>query len=184
MKPALTEEGLSDPGRSSSMGVVISVANKVLACLCVMSLSFIMVLTLCDVFMRYWFASPITGSAELISFAIAAVVFSSFPLVTANEQHITVSIMHGKFSPIGSWIQRLIILLVSLLCCAVMGRQLLLEGYMLLQDKQNTMVLHLPQGYLSYFMGALSCISALAVLFLLVQHLLHRTNPAIKRCTP
>lgn len=181
MSPARPEGGLPGPERSMDKGAAVSMANKALVFLCVVSLSFIMGLTFCDVFMRYWFARPITGSAEMISFAIAIVVFSSFPLVTVTEQHITVSILHGRLGAKGAWIQRLVILLISLLCCATIGRQLLLSGHMLLQDKQYTMVLHLPQGYLSYFMGTLSCVAALAVLFLLVLHLGLCANPGARR---
>ena len=149
----------------------LGVCVLVLRLMCAASLLFIMGLTFIDVCMSHFFASPITGSAELVMFAMAILIFSAFPLVTLREQHISVGILHGRLHGFWLWLQRLVILGVSLLACASMTWQLLHDGHQLASEQQATMVLDLPLGPLSYFMGVLSGVSALALVLLLVQHL-------------
>lgn len=149
----------------------IGMCALILRVVCAAALLFIMGLTFVDVIMSYIFSSPITGSAELVMFAMAILIFSAFPLVTLREQHISVGILHGHLHGRWLWLQRLIILAVSLLACSAMTWQLLHDGHQLVSDQQATMVLQLPLGPLSYFMGALSGVSALALVLLLVRHL-------------
>lgn len=159
---------------------LLSACVLVLRVMCAAALLFIMGLTFIDVCMSYFFASPITGSAELVMFAMAILIFSAFPLVTLREQHISVGILHGRLHGRWLWLQRLIILGVSLLACASMTWQLLHDGHQLASEQQATMVLDLPLGPLSYFMGALSGVSALALILLLVRHLRGATTSALE----
>lgn len=142
----------------------------VLRAMCAIALIFIMGVTVIDVFMSHFFASPITGSAEMVMFAMAILIFSAFPLVTLREQHISVGILHGRLHGFWLWLQRLIILGVSLLACSAMAWQLLHDGFQLSDEQQTTMVLQLPLGPLDYFMGVLSGVSALALVLLLLRH--------------
>lgn len=142
----------------------------VLRAMCAIALIFIMGVTVIDVFMSHFFASPITGSAEMVMFAMAILIFSAFPLVTLREQHISVGILHGRLHGFWLWLQRLVILGVSLLACSAMAWQLLNDGYELIDEQQTTMVLQLPLGPLDYFMGVLSGVSALALVLLLLRH--------------
>jgi TRAP-type C4-dicarboxylate transport system permease small subunit len=151
-------------------GGFVGLCVSVLRTMCAATLLFIMGLTFTDVFMRYWLSAPITGSSELVMFAMAILVFSAFPLVTLHEQHISVGILRGRFGGFAAWLQRTIILGVSLLACAAMSWQMLRDGHQLAADHQATMVLELPLGALSYFMGALSGVAALALAVLLVRH--------------
>lgn len=150
----------------------------VLGLMCAFSLLFIMGVTFADVFMRYWFSAPITGSSEMVMFAMAILIFSAFPLVTLREQHISVGIMSGKLHGLSLWFQRLVILLASLLSCAAMAWQLIREGHELRADQQITQVLELPLGTLSMFMGILSGVAAAALLFLVVAHCSYRSEKA------
>ncbi|MBS0316985.1 MAG: TRAP transporter small permease subunit, partial [Proteobacteria bacterium] len=84
-------------------GGAIGICDLVLRGMCAATLMFIMLLTLVDVFMRYWLHNPITGSAELVMFAMAIFIFSAFPLVTLRGQHISVAILRGRFSGVWAW---------------------------------------------------------------------------------
>jgi TRAP-type C4-dicarboxylate transport system permease small subunit len=179
MSGGASSHASGDPGSIPESGIV-SACVLLLRLMCGAALLFIMALTVIDVFMSYFFASPVTGSAELVMFSMAILIFSAFPLVTLREQHISVGILHGKLSGFWLWLQRLVILGVSLLACAVMAWQLLHDGYQLANDKQATMVLELPLGPLSYFMGTLSGVSALALVLLLARHL-RGASPATLR---
>jgi TRAP-type C4-dicarboxylate transport system permease small subunit len=150
----------------------------ILGLMCAFSLLFIMGLTFADVFMRYWFSAPITGSSEMVMFAMAILIFSAFPLVTLREQHISVGIMRGKLHGFSLWFQRLIILMVSLLSCAAMAWQLVREGQELRADQQITQVLELPLGTLSMFMGTMSGVATAALLLLVIRHCVDRSEKA------
>ena len=106
----------------------------VLRAMCAIALIFIMGVTVIDVFMSHFFASPITGSAEMVMFAMAILIFSAFPLVTLREQHISVGILHGHLHGFWLWLQRLVILGVSLLACSAMAWQLLHDGLSLTDE--------------------------------------------------
>ena len=159
----------------------LSLCVLALRLLCAAALLFIMGLTFIDVFMSHFFSSPITGSAELVMFSMAILIFSAFPLVTLREEHISVGILHGKLSGRWLWLQRFVILTVSLLACVCMTWQLLHDGHQLASDQQVTMVLELPLGALSYFMGALSGLTVLALVLLLALHLRGRKTEAVGR---
>ncbi|TAL79022.1 MAG: TRAP transporter small permease [Burkholderiaceae bacterium] len=162
---------LSDGDGFEETGV-LGVCVLVLRLMCSAALLFIMIVTFVDVFMSNFFAAPITGSSEMVMFAMAILIFSSFPLVTLREQHISVGILHGHLSGVSLWIQRLVVLGASFLACTGMAWQLLKDGIQLSGEQQATMVLQLPLGPLDYFMSALSAVSALALVLLLLRHLI------------
>lgn len=159
------------PGVPIEESGALAAAVLVLRGICAAALLFIMGVTFVDVLSSYFFASPITGSAELVMFAMAILIFSAFPLVTLREQHISVGILHGRLHGPWLWLQRLAILGVSLAACLAMSWQLLHDGHQLSSDQQATMVLQLPLGPLSTFMGVMSGLSAFALLLLIWRHL-------------
>lgn len=57
----------------------------------------LMVLTFFDVVMRSAFNAPIEAATELTRIAIAVVVFSALPLLTARDQHIAVDLLDPLF---------------------------------------------------------------------------------------
>jgi TRAP-type C4-dicarboxylate transport system permease small subunit len=130
----------------------------------------IMGITFCDVFMRYWFSAPIRGASEIVRFSMAILIFSAFPLVTLNQQHITVNLLQGRFGPVGSWLQHLFVLLVSVIAVGVMTWQLASDGADLARDRITTTVLEWPLAPLSYFMGALSGVTLLVLVVLTLVH--------------
>jgi TRAP-type C4-dicarboxylate transport system permease small subunit len=166
---AMTEKGL------------LGWCTLLLGMMCACSLLFIMGLTFVDVFMRYWLSRPITGSSEMVMFAMAFLILSAFPLVTLREQHICVGIMRGRLH--GAWLrlQRFIILAVSLLSCTAMAWQLMREGMELRADQQITQVLELPLGTLSVFMGVMSGLAAVALAILIIKYFVHRPEEAQRR---
>jgi TRAP-type C4-dicarboxylate transport system permease small subunit len=87
---------------SANTGVVVCQADRrldlVLSGLAAAPLLVILGLTFADVFARYAFASPITGSVEIIEFAMAFLIFAALPLVTRSRSHVSVSLMDGVFT--------------------------------------------------------------------------------------
>ncbi len=60
----------------------------------------IMMLTVIDVFMRYVFVRPITGSTEMIEFFMAILIVGIVPTAMANR-HIRVDLFTGRLTPKG-----------------------------------------------------------------------------------
>ncbi|MCG5076870.1 TRAP transporter small permease [Paraburkholderia tagetis] len=144
--------------------------RRVLGAVVALVLLSIMGLTFCDVFMRYWFSAPIRGASEIVRFAMAILIFSAFPLVTLSQQHITVNLLHGRFGRLGSWLQHLFVLLVSLVAVGIMTWQLASDGADLAHNRITTTVLEWPLAPLSYYMSALSGVTLIVLLALTVDH--------------
>ncbi|CAB3785696.1 hypothetical protein LMG28688_02091 [Paraburkholderia caffeinitolerans] len=144
--------------------------RRVLGTVVALVLLSIMGITFCDVFMRYWFSAPIRGASEIVRFAMAILIFSAFPLVTLSQQHITVNLLHGRFGRLGSWLQHLFVLLVSLTAVGIMTWQLASDGADLARNRITTTVLEWPLAPLSYYMSALSGVTLIVLLALIADH--------------
>lgn len=65
-------------------------------------LAAMMLITVADVFMRYVFSAPISGSAEITQILLTLTVFAGFILVSRDGSHVVVSIFEpfiSRFSP-------------------------------------------------------------------------------------
>lgn len=71
----------------------VSVASKMLAAVVSVALFVMMVLTFVDVIGRYGFHNSIFGVSEMIELLMVALVFGGFALVTARDQHISVTLL-------------------------------------------------------------------------------------------
>jgi len=145
--------------------------RRVLGAVVALVLLSIMGLTFCDVFMRYWFASPIRGASEIVRFGMAILIFSAFPLVTLGQQHITVNLLQGRLGRVGRWLQHLFVLLASLAAVGIMTWQLASDGADLARSRITTTVLEWPLAPLSDFMSVLSGVTLLVLLALTFDHL-------------
>lgn len=59
----------------------------------------LMLLTVGDVFLRYFFSAPILGSFELTELTMVALVFSAIPWAAEKKANIKVDLFIYKFSP-------------------------------------------------------------------------------------
>lgn len=169
---ALNPPGASAASANGRRDRIVSIwLRRSLGAVVALVLLSIMGLTFCDVFMRYWFAAPIRGASEIVRFAMAILIFSAFPLVTLSRQHITVNLLQGRFGRLGSWLQHLFVLLVSLLAVGIMTWELASDGVDLAHDRITTTVLDWPLAPLSAYMSALSGVTLLVLLALTVDHL-------------
>ncbi len=132
----------------------------------------IMGLTVVNVFMRYVFARPISGSDELVQFMLALLVFSAFPLVTVERRHFSVSALaRAARGTLKVW-SALLELLVSALGCVIVSVQLFRQARLMASEQMSTMVLQLPLAPLDYAMSALAGLALVGVVALLVEHVL------------
>lgn len=157
-------------GAAAGVGPLSLWLRRTLGAVVALVLFAIMAITFCDVFMRYWFSAPIRGASEIVRFGMAILIFSAFPLVTLDQQHITVNLLQGRFGPVGRWLQHLFVLLVSGIAVGIMTWQLASDGADLASNQITTTILEWPLAPLSYFMSALSGVTLLVVVVLTVAH--------------
>lgn len=150
----------------------VAVARWVLRAGVAVSMLGIMGLTVVNVFMRYVFVRPISGSDEMVQFMLALLVFSAFPLVTVERRHFSVSVLargaRGWLKFAGVALE----LALSALGCAIVTSQLYSQAAMLASEQMTTMVLQLPLAPLNYAMSALSSLAFVGIVVLLAEHLL------------
>ncbi len=147
-----------------------TVAVRVLSAIAAVCILFMMLLTFLDVFLRYWFARPISGSSEMISFSLAMLVFAALPIITVEDAHISVSILSGRLSTYWTWVVEMFMLLFSLISTVLMAYVLFQHGIDLGNNLQTTPVLGLPLAPLSFAMSGSSGLASLAVIVLLAGH--------------
>ena len=68
------------------------VCNAIAKWLAAIALLTMMILTFCDVNLRYWLGQPILGSNEMTEFLLGTVVFSGLVIVTGERSHIVVTL--------------------------------------------------------------------------------------------
>jgi len=133
--------------------------TRLLYCACVLPLSIILVLTFVDVFMRYVFASPVSGSSEIIQMAMAITIFAGLPLITRERGHITVSLIDGLFGAAALRAKQTVCDLVSLLALVLLAWRLWEQAGRYVKTRTETLVLALPMAPLTYAMFAFTVLT-------------------------
>lgn len=81
-----------------------------------------MLLTVADVSMRFFFEKPIVGAVELGQI-LMVLVFLAVPLTTTEESHVSVDLVVNRFSNRVKGIVRLVVLTLTLGICTLMAWQ-------------------------------------------------------------
>lgn len=119
-----------------------------------------MVLTLCEIFMRYFFNSPIFGVTEIIQTMLGISVFSGMFAVTLERGHVSVSLFErfiNRIKPnLYDRIFDIFTLIGTVLVTAILGWRV----WELNEYPENSTVLELP---MVLSVGALCVLSALTV---------------------
>lgn len=82
-----------------SLDAVLGYTSRVLNIIGVTSLVAMMLLTVSDVFLRYFFAQPIKGSVELTEYFMAVVGFCGLAWCAVKVGHARVDLLIARFSP-------------------------------------------------------------------------------------
>ncbi len=132
-------------------------------------LGLIVVLTFMDVFARYVFSAPIRGSLEIIQYAMALSIFAALPLVTRHRGHVTVSLIDSALGTSALRWKTRICDLISWVALTLMSWRLWIYAGESLEQKQQTIVLALPQGPLVYALTVFAGLSSVIVLWGLLR---------------
>lgn len=130
----------------------------------------LMTITCVDVIGRYFLGTPLVGAFEMTEVAMALLIFAVLPLVTVEEEHVTIDLLDA-FLP-EAW-RRVQQVLVKSVCAAL----LLLVAWAVLGKAQSvaasgirTDSLHIPMAPTAYFIALVTLLTAvLLVLAVLVQ---------------
>lgn len=132
-------------------------------------LGLIVALTFLDVFARYVFSAPIRGSLEIIQYAMALSIFAALPLVTRHRGHVTVSLIDGAMGASALRWKTRVCDLISGLALGLMSWRLWVYAGESMAQKQQTIVLALPQGPLVYALAIFAALSCVIVLWGLLR---------------
>ncbi|MDI9330345.1 MAG: TRAP transporter small permease [Alphaproteobacteria bacterium] len=138
--------------------------DRALGILSSIPLGLIVVLTFIDVFARYLISAPIKGSLEIIQYAMALSIFAALPLVTRHRGHVTVSLIDGMLGVGALRFKTIVCDLISLLALGLMSWRLWVYASESTEQKQQTIVLALPQGPLVYALSVFAALTSVLVL--------------------
>jgi TRAP-type C4-dicarboxylate transport system permease small subunit len=126
-----------------------------------------MALTFVDVIGRYGFHRSIFGAAEIVEQLMIVAVFAGLAVITARNEHITVSLMDELIARHCAAAQRWASVSISVGCTLLITWQMFEHGFDLLRSGKRTAVLDLPQWMQPMSAAALS-LAGLALLVVAV----------------
>ncbi len=126
----------------------------------------LMLITCIDVFGRYLFNNPLTGSTELTEIAVGIVIFSVFPIVSWRNDHVVVDILDHFFSRRVHMIRTIVINLLISVALVFLGQRIYVLGQRSLSYGEVTEYLAIPLGWMMIFIAIMCWVTALAVVTL------------------
>lgn len=123
---------------------------------------FLMVITFVDVMLRTFFDSPLSFAPELSVIALAALVYIGLPIVSAREEHITISLFENLFKGTAQRIKKTLIALLLAFLCGALSYQLWIHAGKL--GAEHFLYLGLNKYWVAYAMSVLAALTALVFL--------------------
>ena len=123
----------------------------------------LMLITCVDVFGRYLFNSPLTGSTELTEMAVGIVIFSVFPIVSWRNEHVVVDILDHLFSPKIHMMRTILINIAVSGALLFLGQRIYVLGARANEYGEVTEYLAIPAGWPILFFAVMCWLAALAV---------------------
>lgn len=154
--------------RSAALVARLERAVRFLLCVTVFMM---MAITAIDVFSRYVLNAPLRGAFEVVTLLLATSTFLALPLVTRANEHISVDLIRPLLRGAGLGLQRVILQALSAAVFAVIAFQLWRHAGLLSAGGQVTGFLEWPLAPLVYLMSALSGITVLVYLAMMVEQL-------------
>jgi TRAP-type C4-dicarboxylate transport system permease small subunit len=122
-----------------------ALAARVLGMIAGAALFAMMALTFVDVIGRYGFHRSVFGAAEIIESLMIVTVFAGLAVITARNQHITVSLLDTLIARRFAAPQRWASIAISVGCTLLITWQMFEHGLDQLESGKRTAVLDLPQ---------------------------------------
>lgn len=138
------------------VSVLASVFNGVAA----LALFGLMLITCVDVFGRYLFNSPLTGSTELTEIGLGIVVFAIVPLVTWREEHVVVDLLDPLFSARIAKLRSVLLQVIAAVAFGYIGYRIYILAERSASYGEMTEYLHIPISAMIYFIAIMCWITA------------------------
>ena len=151
---------------------VIDIVSEILGVVAVVVLVCMMMLTVSDVCLRYFFNNPIMASSEYTEYMMVIVGFLGIAWCAIKGMHIKVDLIVGRFPERGQAVVNIINAVLVIGVCALIGSQSLNEGFIAREmgrASDITDIPHFPFYWIIVFGYALLL---LAMLNILVQNAL------------
>ena len=110
----------------------------------VFALAIMMLLTAVDVFSRFFFNLPVTGSIEGTEFLLVLTIFLAIPYAAATEQHITIDALVNRLGKKTGTALKNITLFIALILFAVLVWRSIEYAILMSTMNRVTAVLQLP----------------------------------------
>ena len=129
-----------------------------------------MLVTCVDVFGRYLFNNPLTGSTEMTEIAVGIVIFSVLPIISWRNDHVVVDILDHFFSRRVHMIRTIVVNLLISVAMAFLGQRIYVLGQRSLSYGEVTEYLAIPLGWMMFFIAVMCWVTAAAVVTLGIVH--------------
>ncbi len=129
-----------------------------------LTLLLLMLITCVDVFGRYLFNNPLTGSTELTEIAVGIVIFSVLPVVSWRNDHVVVDILDHFLSRRIHMIRTILINILISIALSFLANRIYVLGHRSISYEEVTEYLSIPLGWMMIFIAIMCWISALAVI--------------------
>ncbi len=124
----------------------------------------LMLITCIDVFGRYFFNNPLTGSTELTEMALSIVIFSVLPVISWRNEHVVVDILDRFVSVRVKFLRALLINVLSAVALIFVGYRIFVLADRSLGYGEVSEYLAIPTGWIIHFMAFMCWISAAMLL--------------------
>jgi TRAP-type C4-dicarboxylate transport system permease small subunit len=151
---------------------ILQAATKAMDCVAGTALISIMLLTTCDVILRY-LGHPILGSYDLVSFCAAFVIGFALPRTSLGKLHITVDILVEKI-PDHRFILDIATRVMALALFVLMGWNLTVLGADFFKTGEGTLTLGIPLFPIAYALGFCAFLQCFALIGEVVRIVLQR----------
>lgn len=151
---------------------IIRAVNKGMDLVAGTALVLIMLLTTCDVVLRY-LGHPILGSYDLVSFGAAFVIGFALPRTSWEKMHITVDILVEKI-PRHRFILDIVTRVMGLALFLLIGWNLILLGTGFFETGEETLTLGIPLFPIAYALGLCAFLQCFSLIGDVVRIVLQR----------
>lgn len=149
------------------MGAILWITEKLskwMSAIAGAALTAIMLLTVCDVFLRYFFDRPIIGTFEMVGFGGAIAIGFAIPITSWMRGHIFVDFFVQKFNKVGQGIVNVITRLGGIALFYLIGYNLLKYGHDLYVSGEVSLTRQIPFYPIAYGMAICCFIQCLVLI--------------------
>ena len=153
---------------------IIRIVNRVLGYVASGFLILLMMITVIDVFLRYFFNSPLTGTTEISQLMMIIIVFPALGWAAIDRAHIRVDLLINQVPNRPRAIVNSITFLIALGIYFIITWRSFLESAVV---NRQTSLIHLPFAPFYWIMSVSLAIFCLAILALIIEEI----GKAVKR---